>query len=181
LIITKPSIYLDAATASAVAKAGLKLHRTRPETYLQKRTVRTRLSSQGRNFPVRSLVTGYNLAPVVRSGSRRSQGLVSASAARVGRDEQSARWHVPIDLLLIVWGIVTAALVIVVIYRGTLSLHEDDQLFLGDSEAHLAREQQQLVARLTRLNPVVRLLGIASGFLIVLIATLWIWRGLSAM
>ena len=52
------------------------------------------------------------------------------------------------------------------IYRGTLSLHEDDQLFLGDSEAHLAKEQQQLMARLTRLNPVVRLLGIASGFLI---------------
>ena len=87
----------------------------------------------------------------------------------------------PIDLLLIVWGIVTAALVIVVIYRGTLSLHEDDQLFLGDSEAHLAKEQQQLMARLTRLAPVVRLLGIASAFLIMLIATLWIWRGLSAM
>ena len=52
----------------------------------------------------------------------------------------------PIDLLLIVWGIVTAALVIVVIYRGTLSLHEDDQLFLGESESHLAKEQQLLVA-----------------------------------
>ena len=97
-------------------------------------------------------------------------------------DEQSARWHVPaIDLLLILWGIVTAALVIVVIYRGTLSLHEDDQLFLGDSEAHLAREQQQLMIKLTKLTPVVRLLGAASCVLILLIATLWIWRGLNAM
>ncbi len=87
----------------------------------------------------------------------------------------------PIDLLLIVWGIVTAALVIVVIYRGTLSLHEDDQLFLGDSEAHLAKEQQLLMARLRRLTPVVRLLGVASCVLILLIATLWIWRGLSPM
>lgn len=86
-----------------------------------------------------------------------------------------------IDLLLIIWGIVTAALVILVIYRGTLSLHEDDQLFLGESESHLAKEQEVLVARLTRLTPIVRLLGVASGGLILVIAGLWIWRGLSAM
>ena len=86
-----------------------------------------------------------------------------------------------IDLLLIVWGVVTAALVILVIYRGTLSLHEDDQLFLGDSEAHLAKEQQDLVARLTRLTPIVRLLAVTSGGLILVIAGLWIWRGLNAM
>jgi hypothetical protein len=86
-----------------------------------------------------------------------------------------------IDLLLIVWGIITAALVIVIIYRGTLSLHEDDQLFLGESEAHLAKEQQELVARLTKLTPIVRLLGAISGGLILLIAGIWIWRGLNAM
>lgn len=86
-----------------------------------------------------------------------------------------------IDLLLIIWGIVTAALVILMIYRGTLSLHEDDQLFLGDSESHLAQEQQQLVARLTRLTPIVHLLGGASGCLILLIAAMWIWRGLHLM
>ncbi len=86
-----------------------------------------------------------------------------------------------IDLLLIVWGIVTAALVIVTIYRGTLSLHEDDQLFLGDSESHLAKEQQELIARLTKLTPIVRLLGATSCGLILVIAGMWIWRGLSAM
>jgi hypothetical protein len=86
-----------------------------------------------------------------------------------------------IDLLLIIWGIVTAALVILVIYRGTLSLHEDDQLFLGDSEAHLAKEQQLLVARLTKLSPIVHLLAATSGGLILVIAGMWIWRGLHAM
>jgi hypothetical protein len=86
-----------------------------------------------------------------------------------------------IDLLLIVWGIVTTALVIVTIYRGTLTLHEDDQLFLGDSESHLAKEQQELMARLTKLTPIVRLLGATSGALILVIAGIWIWRGLNAM
>jgi len=86
-----------------------------------------------------------------------------------------------IDLLLMVWGVVTAALVIVVIYRGTLSLHEDDQLFLGESESHLAKEQQELLVRLTKLTPIVRLLGVASGALILVIAGIWIWHGLNAM
>ncbi len=83
-----------------------------------------------------------------------------------------------IDLLLVVWGIVTAALVVLAIYRGTISLHEDDQLFLADSESNLAREQQQVVTRLTRLTPFVRGLGATSGVLILVIAGLWIWRGL---
>lgn len=86
-----------------------------------------------------------------------------------------------IDLLLIVWGIVTAALVIVTIYRGTLTLHEDDQLFLGDSESHLAKEQQELMVRLTKLTPILLLLGATSGGLILVIAGIWIWRGLNAM
>ena len=86
-----------------------------------------------------------------------------------------------IDLLWKIWGAVTAALVIVIIYRSTLTLHEDDQLFLGDSEAHLAKEQQELVARLTKLTPIVRLLGVTSGGLILVIAGMWIWRGLNAM
>jgi hypothetical protein len=86
-----------------------------------------------------------------------------------------------IDLLLIVWGIVTAALVLVTIYRGTLTLHEDDQLFLGDSESHLAKEQQELMVRLTKLTPIMRLLGATSGGLILVIAGIWIWRGLNAM
>jgi hypothetical protein len=86
-----------------------------------------------------------------------------------------------IDLLFIVWGIVTAAFVVLIIYRGTISLHEDDQLFLADSESNLAREQQQVLMRLTRLTPIVRVLGAASGALILAIAGLWIWRGLHPM
>jgi hypothetical protein len=86
-----------------------------------------------------------------------------------------------INLLLIVWGMVTAVLVIVIIYRGTLTLHEDDQLFLDEAESHLAKEQQELMARLTRLTPVVRVLGATSGGLILVIAGMWVWRGLGAM
>ncbi|MBZ5629668.1 MAG: hypothetical protein LAO06_12465 [Acidobacteriia bacterium] len=81
--------------------------------------------------------------------------------------------------LLIVWGVLTAALVILLIYRSTLAMREDDQLFLNDSESHMQIEQQQVIARLNKVNLPVRILGAASGLLILVIAGLWIYEGLS--
>ena len=46
--------------------------------------------------------------------------------------------------LLILWAGLTVVLVILLIYRSTLAMHEDDQLFLGNSEAHMAKEQEEL-------------------------------------
>jgi len=81
--------------------------------------------------------------------------------------------------LLIVWGVLTAVLVILLIYRSTLAMREDDQLFLNDSESHMQVEQQQVIARLNKVNLPVRILGGASGLLILVIAGLWIYEGLS--
>jgi hypothetical protein len=81
--------------------------------------------------------------------------------------------------LLVVWGVLTTALVILLIYRSTLSMHEDDQLFLGESEAHMQAEQTDLLKRMDRLNPFVRWLGAASGLLILVIAGLAVYDGLS--
>jgi hypothetical protein len=81
--------------------------------------------------------------------------------------------------LLILWGVLTAVLVILLIYRSTLAMREDDQLFLNDSESHMQVEQQQVIARLNRVNLPVRILGGASGLLILVIAGLWIYDGLT--
>ena len=81
--------------------------------------------------------------------------------------------------LLIVWGVLTAVLVILLIYRSTLAMREDDQLFLSNSESHMQLEQQQVIARLNKVNLPVRILGGASGLLILVIAGLWIYEGLS--
>jgi hypothetical protein len=84
-----------------------------------------------------------------------------------------------LTLLLIVWGVLTAVLVILLIYRSTLAMREDDQLFLNDSESHMQIEQQQVIARLNKVNLPVRILGGASGLLILVIAGMWIYEGLS--
>jgi uncharacterized membrane protein SpoIIM required for sporulation len=81
--------------------------------------------------------------------------------------------------MLAVWGVLTAVLVILLIYRSTLAMREDDQLFLSDSESHMQVEQQQVISRLNKVNLPVRILGGASGLLIIVIAGMWIYEGLS--
>ena len=81
----------------------------------------------------------------------------------------------PIMMLSVVWAVITAALIIVLIYRSTLSMHEDDQLFLDESTANLRAEQEQLLRKMGKITPIVRILGAASGLLILVIAGLAIW------
>ena len=84
-----------------------------------------------------------------------------------------------ISMLLIVWGVLTAILIILLIYRSTLTMREDDQLFIGQSESHMEKEQQELIARLDKVTLPVRILGGASGLLILVIAGMWIYEGLT--
>ena len=81
----------------------------------------------------------------------------------------------PIMMLSVVWAVVTAALIIVLIYRSTLSMHEDDQLFLDESTANIRAEQEALLRKMGKITPIVRILGAASGVLILVIAGMAIW------
>ena len=82
-------------------------------------------------------------------------------------------------MLLIVWGVVTTVLVILLIYRSTLTMHEDDQLFLDEAESHMQKEQEELIGRMNKLSPFVRLFGAASGLLLVVLAGLFVWDALN--
>ena len=82
--------------------------------------------------------------------------------------------------LVVAWAVLTVALVILLIYRGTLTMQEDDQLFLGESEAHMAREQNEIISRVNRLGPFVKILGTASGVLVLAIAGLAVYQQMTA-
>jgi hypothetical protein len=82
--------------------------------------------------------------------------------------------------LVVVWSVLTVALVVLLIYRGTLTMHEDDQLFLDDSEAHMAREQHEIIQKVNRLGPFVKVLGTASGLLVLAIASLAVYQQMTA-
>ena len=83
--------------------------------------------------------------------------------------------------LVIVWAVLTVALVVLLIYRGTLTMHEDDQLFLGDSEAHMAKEQAEILNRVNKLGPFVKVLGTLSAVLVLAIAGLAVYQQMTAM
>jgi hypothetical protein len=87
----------------------------------------------------------------------------------------------PLFDLVIAWSVLTVALIILLIYRGTLTMHEDDQLFLGDSEAHMAKEQAEILNRVTKLGPFVKVLGTLSAVLVLAIAGLAVYQQMTAM
>lgn len=82
-----------------------------------------------------------------------------------------------LDLLMVSWGVITAALVVLVVYRGTLSSKEDDQIFIDAAEQHHYREQQQIIARITRLTSPIIALAVLSGVLLLASAGVWIYQG----
>ena len=86
-----------------------------------------------------------------------------------------------LSMLLAVWAVPTVVLIVLLIYRSTLSMHEDDQLFLDDAESALAQEQEEIIRKMDKIQPYIRGLGAISGILIVVIFGLWIYEGISRM
>ncbi|HJT52682.1 MAG TPA: hypothetical protein VJ848_02435 [Candidatus Angelobacter sp.] len=84
-----------------------------------------------------------------------------------------------IQALLILWGGLTLVLVLLLIYRGTLTMHEDDQLFLDSAEAHMEKEQQQLITQMNKITVWVRVLGTCSVVLIMLIGGIFLSTNLT--
>jgi len=75
-------------------------------------------------------------------------------------------------MLMISWGVITAVLVVLVIYRVTLSSKEDDQIFIDAAEQHHYQEQLEIIARIQRLTKPIIALGILSGALLLASACL---------
>ena len=84
----------------------------------------------------------------------------------------------PIMYLLIAWGILTGIFILLLIWRSVLASHEDDQIFLDSAQDHMAREQRELIARITWLGKPIVTTGIAAGALLLVIAGIWVYNGL---
>ena len=72
-----------------------------------------------------------------------------------------------IPVLLIVWGIIAACFLALLAYRGQLTRYEEDQLFLSASESNEQREQNEIVRKVNKLSPIIRVLGVATAALTV--------------
>ncbi|MGD0509178.1 MAG: hypothetical protein ABSA27_15355 [Terriglobales bacterium] len=85
----------------------------------------------------------------------------------------------PMFGLLIAWGILTGILIILLIYKSTLTMHEDDSIFLNESESQMHKDQVEVLAKMRKITPIVKVLGALSGLMILVIAGLFIYQGLT--
>jgi hypothetical protein len=82
-------------------------------------------------------------------------------------------------LVATIWGIFTGGLIILLIYRSTLTMHEDDQLFLDDANSHMQEEQTELMVKVNRLTIPVRVFASGSGVFLLVLLGMWISQKLN--
>jgi hypothetical protein len=79
--------------------------------------------------------------------------------------------------VLVLWGAVTAVLVGLLAYRGTLEIREDDQIFLDRASDSMANEQREIVARIDKLSKPIKLLMILSIVLLLVAFGVFLFEG----
>jgi hypothetical protein len=85
-----------------------------------------------------------------------------------------------LQMVLLAWGVVTAILVCMWIYRSALENREEDQIFLDAAGDSMAREQRLIVARIEKLSRPIMALMATSGLLLVTLAGLWIYQSIQS-
>ena len=78
-----------------------------------------------------------------------------------------------IPALLLIWAAVAACFLALLAYKGQLTRYEEDQLFLHEGESNEQREQNEIVRKVKRLEPFVRVLGVAAAFMTVCIVSIY--------
>lgn len=68
-------------------------------------------------------------------------------------------------MLWIVWIVIGLILLGLILYRISLTQYEEDQLFLDDANETQHRLQDMMLAKLKRLEPVIRIFGGIEGLL----------------
>jgi multisubunit Na+/H+ antiporter MnhB subunit len=82
-------------------------------------------------------------------------------------------------IVSVIFGLFAIGLVVLLIYRSTLTMHEDDQLFLDDANSHLQEEQTELLTKVNRLTIPVRVFSIGSGVFLLLLVAMLIYQKLN--
>lgn len=84
-------------------------------------------------------------------------------------------------ILWIVWAGVLALLLILLAYRGTLTRYEEDQLFLDEAGDHQKKEQNELLAKVNKIQPFVRIATGATCVLSACILGFYVWDAVRHM
>ncbi len=78
-------------------------------------------------------------------------------------------------------GVFAVGLILLLIYRSTLTMHEDEALYLDDASAHMQKEQTELITKVNRLTVPVWIFGTGFGVFLLVLAGMFIYQGLNAV
>jgi multisubunit Na+/H+ antiporter MnhB subunit len=78
-----------------------------------------------------------------------------------------------------IFGLFAVGLIVLLIYRSTLTMHEDDQLFLDEANSHMQEEQTELLTKVNRLTMPVRVFSVGSGVFLLAFLAMLIYQKLS--
>ncbi|HZQ96309.1 MAG TPA: hypothetical protein VFA67_14945 [Candidatus Sulfotelmatobacter sp.] len=77
------------------------------------------------------------------------------------------------------FGLFAVGLIVLLIYKSTLTMHEDDQLFLDDANSHMQEEQTELLIKVNKLTLPMRIFSIGSGVFLLAFLALLIYQKLN--
>ena len=78
----------------------------------------------------------------------------------------------------VIFGVFAIGLMVLLIYKNTLTMQRDDQLFLDDASSHMHDEQTELLAKVNRLTIPMRVFSIGSGIFLVALTAVWLYKNL---
>jgi hypothetical protein len=84
-------------------------------------------------------------------------------------------------VLWIVWAGVTAIMLILLGYRGTLTRYEEDQIFLDEAANHQQQEQNAILLKVQKIQPYVRISIVATSVLTAFIVGIYVWDAIRSL
>ncbi len=78
----------------------------------------------------------------------------------------------------IAWAAFTAILLVLLAYQGTLTRYEEDQLFLDDNSQHQHTQNDALLQRVARIQPLLRIFIGGTCALSALIVGIYVWEAI---
>jgi hypothetical protein len=86
-----------------------------------------------------------------------------------------------LTIVAVIFGVFAVGLIVLLIYKSTLTMHRDDQLFLDDSSSHMHEEQTELLAKVNRLTTPVRVFSMGSGIFFLVFVAMLIYQKLNSV
>ena len=86
-----------------------------------------------------------------------------------------------LTIVAVIFGVFAIGLTALLIYKSTLTMRRDDQLFLDDASSHMHQEQTELLAKVNRLTIPMRVFGIGSGIFLMALAAIWFYQKLNGV